>query len=173
MTSSTEKAKSDVVCEFEQNLAILRDLPLFREVPLESMQALAYLCKRLRYKAGDLIFAQNEEDHQAYYFLEGEAELLRSANGEERVVGHYGPGAFVGGLTLLADVRRLFSLRAATGVHCIVISRRKLPSDPAKAGAFLQAYGRAITQSIVDWESALLAESGDAAHPARLGVSLV
>ncbi len=177
MTSSTEKQKSDGVCEYEQNLSILRDLPLFREVPLESMQALAYLCKRMRYKEGDILFGQGEDDSQAYYILEGETELLHTSGDAAHIVGGYGAGSFIGGLTLLADVRRLYSLRAKTNVYCIVLSRRKITSDPAKAGAFLQAYGRAITQSIVDWEHRMLQDAAGAGlekeSSIRLGVSLV
>ncbi len=174
MSSSTESQSNKKVCEYEANLAILRDLPAFREAPLDSMRALAYLCKRMRYKDGDLLFEQGEEDHQAYYILEGELELLRDG----KVVGGYERGAFIGGLALLADAKRLFSLRAKTPVYCILFSRKKAPTDPEKAAAFLQAFSRAATRSVVDWEEATLRkleEAGqeldsDATH---LGVSLL
>ncbi len=176
MTSSTESQKNSV-CEYDQNVAILRDLPLFREVPTQSIQALAYLCKRMRYKQGEVLFTQNEEDHQAYYFLEGKAELVYKDEHGETLVGHYEVGDFIGGMSLLADVRRIFTLRAVEDVACIVLSRRKIPSDPEKLGTFMLAFGRALTTSIVEWEQRHIQEAQqaglDIAKSLRMGVSLV
>ncbi len=153
MNSSMEsRSNSENVCEYEGNLAILRELPQFREAPLDAIRAMAYLCRRMRYKAGDTLFIQGDEDHQAYYILDGELDLLR----DNRVVGGYAKGAFIGGLALLADARRLFSLRARTPVYCLLLSRRKTPTDPEKAAAFLQAFSRAAIQAVVDWETAQL-----------------
>lgn len=175
MNSSMEsQSNSDNVCEYEANLTVLRELPLFREAPLDAIRALAYLCRRMRYKAGDTLFNQGDEDHQAYYVLEGELDLLR----DDCVVGGYAKGVFIGGLALLADARRLFSLRARTPVYCIVLSRKKTPTDPEKAAAFLQAFSRATTQAVVDWESSLLRSlekegKGVQCSTMHLGVSLL
>lgn len=176
MTSSTENQKNSV-CELDQNLVILREVPLFREVPLESVQALAYLCKRMRYKEGDMLFTQGEDDDKAYYIVEGEAELLHEEGGVEHAMGTVEQGSFIGGLTLLAQMHRLYSLRAKTDLRCLVLSRRKITSDPAKAGVFLQALGRAVTRSIVDWERDFLESTKDIGldvkSTVRLGVSLL
>lgn len=179
MTSSTEKRSDENVCEYDENLSVLRSIPLFREVPLDSMQALAYLCKRMRYKQGDALFVQDDEDDKAYYIVEGEAQLMHRNTDGEHKVGTYAPGDFIGGLSLLSKTRRLFTLTAKTDLQCIILERRKLPSDPEKATAFLLAYGRAISQSVVDWEQSILAQAeasgaeDDILQKLRLGVSLV
>lgn len=150
---------------------------MFREVPSDALQALAYLCKRMRYKQGEFIFTQNDEDDQAYYLLEGSAELIYQHNGVETLMRRHDKGEFIGGMTLLADVRRIFSLRVVEPVHCIVLSRRKVTADPEKAAVFLKTFGRALTSSIVDWEQRQINEALDAgldiATNLRVGVSLV
>lgn len=178
MTSSTER-KSNGVCELDANLNLLRSLPLFQEVPIDTLRALAYLCKRMRYKEGEILFGQGDEDDKAYYIMEGEADLLHNTGDREHHVGGYGAGDFVGGFSLLADAHRLFTLKAKTPMQCIVLSRRRMPSDPEKASAFLTAYARAITLSVVDWEKHILDQAQASGHEddilktLRLGVSLL
>ncbi len=79
--NSLEKDEGQPSCEFQENLNLLRQTYFFSGMPLESLKVFAYLCARDKFKAGEYLFQQNEDDAQAYYLIEGAASLERQENG--------------------------------------------------------------------------------------------
>ena len=158
MSSSMEN-NNEPVSEYEKNLELLRTTRFFSAVPLDAVQALAYFCRRAAYQDGGLVFRQDETDHHFYYILEGEAELLRQGPEAEKVVGRYGPGETLGGLAMLAGKQRLFSLRAAKNLICLVISREKLLGVCTKSPEFAKKLMISLARNVIEWEERRLAEN--------------
>ncbi len=126
--SATCSDSSIMNCEFSQNLDILRQIDLFSGMPLEGLKVFALVSTREKYKTGDHLFVQGNDDGHAYYIFSGNVELTYKENGEEIVIREIGAGELVGVMSIMGDVPRLYSLRASTDVECFVMAREKFRS---------------------------------------------
>jgi len=173
--NSSEKNSGSPSCEFQDNLNLLRQTYFFSGLPLETLKVFAYLCNRERFKPGEYLFRQGEEDGQAFYFIAGAAKLERQDNGTTRTIRRFTAGDFVGGLTLLSDLRRLYSLVAEDESVCLVLSREKFSKALAQFPEIMPRIFKAVANSIDDWEDRFLADVGDQCGGClkKLGVSLI
>jgi CRP-like cAMP-binding protein len=121
--SSSEKNNLTPSCEFQDNLEILRQTYFFSGLPLETLKIFAYLCTREVFRQGEHLFRQDEDDGRAFYIIDGRARLERNDNGKKIEIRDYQTGEFLGGLTLLGETRRLFSLKSVTDTTCLVLNR--------------------------------------------------
>jgi CRP/FNR family cyclic AMP-dependent transcriptional regulator len=161
MSSSTEKEQVPRVSEFQADLEILRQLQFFSGLSLEALKLAAYLCARQDFRPGDLLFRQDEHDGTAFYIVSGQAGITRDNEGGGAVLRTYGKGDFLGGLALVCDMRRLFTLRALTEMTCVTITRDRftkvLEQFPEVTAKVLQT----IAEAIVVWEQRLLTGDRD------------
>jgi len=173
--SSLEKNNSTPSCEFQENLEILRQTYFFSSLPLETLKIFAYLCSREKFRQGEHIFRQDEDDGQAFYIIDGQARLERTDNGTTTEIRDLKTGEFLGGLTLLGETRRLFSLKSVTDTTCLVLNRGKFLKTMEQFPNMLVRICNAVAQSIDTWEDRFLsdrsAQCGDCRS--RLGVTLI
>ena len=162
-------------CEVDENLSILREIRFFAGLPLELLRLLAYLCTRVNYKSGDFLFGQGEDDGQAFYIMDGTAQLIQSREKQVRTLRDYGPGQFIGGLSLLGHFSRLFSLQASTNLVCLVLSREKFSKAMKQYPDLTSKIIKSLVESINDWESQFLRtfEEDEAVCRQYAGVSLL
>jgi CRP/FNR family transcriptional regulator, cyclic AMP receptor protein len=172
MNSSTEPKPA--TSEFRANLELLMQIPLFARIPLEALKVLAYLCQRETFKPGELLFRQNELDGQAYYILEGKAALLLE-NDAELMLSEFGEGELIGGQSLFADTKRLFSLRATSMVSCLILSRERFQRVLEQFPHIAPTMFEALVVGIHRWESGFLAQHATVCSGClqSLGVTLV
>ncbi len=173
--NSAEKNSAQPSCEFQDNLNLLRQTYFFSGLPLETLKVFAYLCTRETFGPGEHLFQQGEEDGQAFYFIEGRADLKREDNGKTHRIRSFTAGDFVGGLTLLSETRRLFSLTAEDRCVCLVLSREKFNKALEQFPGIMPRIFKAVVSRIDDWESRFLADVADQCGGClhRLGVSLI
>ena len=173
--SLLEKNNSAPASEFQENLEILRQTYFFSGLPLETLKIFAYLCTREKFKQGEHLFRQDEDDGQAFYILEGQAKLVRADNGNTTEIRNYVAGEFLGGLTLLGETRRLFSLKSATDTTCLVLNRGKFTKTMEQFPNLLTRICNAVAQNIDTWEDRFLADRGDQCGEcmSKLGVTLI
>ena len=173
--NSPEKNSPGPSCEFQDNLNLLRQTYFFSGFPLETLKVFAYLCIRETFDKGEYLFRQGDEDGQAFFFIEGRAELKRDDNGNTRMIRSYGDGDFVGGLTLLSDLRRLYSLEASERCVCLVLSREKFGRALEQFPEIMPRIFKAVANSIDDWEDRFLTDVADQCGGCveKLGVSLI
>lgn len=173
--SSLEKNNLTPSSEFQENLEILRQTYFFSSLPLETLKIFAYLCTREKFKQGEHLFHQDEDDGQAFYIIEGQARLERTDNGTTTEIRDCKTGEFLGGLTLLGETRRLFSLKSVTDTTCLVLNRGKFLKTMEQFPNLLARICNAVAQSIDSWEDRFLsdrsAQCGDCLS--RLGVTLI
>lgn len=175
MNSFTEEKRASEFSEFQQNLEILRQMQFFSSLSLEALKVFAYLCTREIFKLGDYLFQQGDNDGKAFYIVSGEAELIRQDEEGEMVVRKYSEGDFLGGLALVGDMRRLFSLRASTGMTCLVMNREKFTKAMEQFPELMPRILETLAERVRAWEERLLlARDGlcDVCRQ-RAGVSLV
>jgi len=161
MDSSAEKNSSDAACEFQQNLEILRQIDFFAGLPMETLKVFAYLCERESFTAGDHLYREDDDDGQAFYILSGQLCLIHEADGREVSIRNYGPGVFMGGLSLLGPTRRLFSLKAGQDTECLVLTREKFAKAIAQFPELIPKIFKSVVDSIRSWDQALLFEMAE------------
>ena len=173
--SLSETNKSTPSSEFQENLEILRQIYFFSGLPLETLKIFAYLCTREKFKQGEHIFRQNEDDGQAFYIVEGKARLERQDNGTATEVRDCEVGEFLGGLTLLGETGRLFSLKSITDTTCLVLNREKFAKTMEQFPGLLMKICKAVARSIDSWEKRFLTDKGDECGKCieRMGVTLI
>jgi thioredoxin reductase (NADPH) len=92
---------------------------------------------------GDLLFAAGAASYELFVVLEGEAEVVRVEGAETDVIATYGPGGFVGELTLLTGQRRYLTGRVTKAGRVLVIEqadfRRLMSLRPALAETIFDA----------------------------------
>ena len=173
--SLSEKNNSTPSNEFQENLNILRQTYFFSGLPLETLKIFAYLCTREKFREGEYIFRQDEDDGQAFYIVDGKAELEREDNNKIREIRVCEPGEFLGGLTLLGETRRHFSLKAVTDTTCLILNREKFAKTMGQFPGLMPKICKAIVQSIDTWEERFLADRADECGECigKLGVTLI
>ena len=173
--SLLEKNNSAPSSEFQENLELLRQIYFFSGLPLETLKVFAYLCSREKFKQDEYIFNQDEDDGRAFYIINGQAQLERSDNGGTISVREYNTGEFIGGLTLLGETKRLFSLKSATETTCLVLSREKFSKTMDQFPSLLAKICNAVAKSIDTWEERFLSDRADQCGDClnQLGVTLI
>ena len=171
-SAATESASS---CEVDKNLDLLREIRFFAGLPMEMLRLLAYLCVRVNYRSGDLLFIQGEDDGQAIYIISGTARLIRTQDKQERVLREFGAQAFIGGLSLLGSVRRHFSLEATSEMVCLTLGRDKFSKVIQQSPDMMQKIIRTMVESINEFESTFIktATEDEAVCHRFAGVSLL
>ena len=173
--SSLEKDKLTTACELDQNLELLRQTYLFSVVPLEALKVFAYLCNRETFKEGDYLFRQEEDDGQAFYIISGRAVLDREEGGLVREIRQCHAGEFLGGLSLMGSMQRLFSLKAASDTNCLILTREKFSRTLSQFQDLMPILFKALVRGIDGWEKEFLSGRGDQCGEClqHLGVSLL
>lgn len=173
--SSSERNDVKPSSELEENLEILRQTYFFSGLPLETLKVFAYLCTRDKFKKDEYIFRQHEEDGRAFYIISGKAILERQHNDTAKKIRDCVAGEFLGGLTLLGEVRRLFSLKAAEDTLCLVLEREKFTKALEQFPNIMPRIFKAVAKNIDSWEERFLADRADMCGECmvNLGVSLI
>jgi CRP-like cAMP-binding protein len=128
MNSSTEHQKACDIdsagrCELDLNLEILRREPVFSEIPVQRLRVYAYLSKRVRFQGGEFVFRQGDRDDRGYIILSGRAQIIREYQEQSLILNELREGEFFGGLALLSDIPRLFSIRVIEPMECLTVDR--------------------------------------------------
>ena len=173
--NSSGKNDSNPASELEQNLNILRQTYFFAGIPLEALKVFAYLCTREKFKQNEYLFQQGEDDGQAFYIIEGKAVLERDVGGEIKTFRSFTGGDFMGGLTLLGEMRRLFSLKATADTTCLIIDREKFTKVLEQFQEVMPRIFKALVMGIDSWEERFLADRTEKCSDCmgHLGVSLL
>jgi CRP/FNR family cyclic AMP-dependent transcriptional regulator len=172
--NSSEKNKANPSSELEENLEILRQTYFFSGLPIEALKVFAYLCTREKFKEGEYIFRQSEDDGQAFYIISGKGRLEREDQDRTKEIKDCNMGEFIGGLTLLGETRRLFSLKAVEDTVCLVLGREKFAKAIEQFPDIMPRIFKAVAKNIDSWEERFLADRADMCGECmvNLGVSL-
>jgi thioredoxin reductase (NADPH) len=77
-------------------------------------------------QAGDLLFQAGEASYDLFVVLEGEVQVVRPGGADEVIIAEFGPGSFVGELTLLTGQRRFLTGRVSQAGRVLVIAQAEL-----------------------------------------------
>jgi thioredoxin reductase (NADPH) len=77
-------------------------------------------------QAGDLLFQAGDASYDLFVVLEGEVQVVRPNGADEVLVAEFGPGSFIGELTLLTGQRRFLTGRVSQPGRVLVIVQAEL-----------------------------------------------
>ena len=175
MNSFSENNNECIACEFQDNLAVLREINFFAKLPMETLKVFAYLCTRETFKPGDYLFHQHEDAGHAVYIISGTSELVRIEGDQEKTIRDYGENVFLGGMNLLGKLQHLYSLKATSNLACLILTREKFTTAMEQFPELKAKVIQALIERIREWEERFLAEHADHCKDCRgkLGVSLI
>ncbi|HEY4812972.1 MAG TPA: FAD-dependent oxidoreductase [Solirubrobacteraceae bacterium] len=120
-----------------------RDTVAWPELSAAEIADMATFGSERKTDAGDLLFEAGEASYDLFVVLHGEAEVLRESGGEDAIVATFGPGGFIGELTLLTGQRRFLTGRVSKAGRVLVIEqdefRRLMSLRPALAETIFSA----------------------------------
>ncbi|MSP68443.1 MAG: cyclic nucleotide-binding domain-containing protein [Alphaproteobacteria bacterium] len=106
-----------------QDVEVLRNIPLFAKMEPSKLKLLAFTAERLTFQPGQFLVKQGDAGDSAYVIVEGEADVQVDAPTGTITVAHIGRHAFVGEIAILCDVPRTASVRAATPLTAMRITK--------------------------------------------------
>ena len=106
-----------------QDVEILKSIPLFAKIEPSKLKLLAFTSERLRFRSGQSLFKQGDFGDAAYVILDGEVDVLVQApQGLVKVAG-LDRGEIVGEIAVLCDVPRTATVTATTPLETLKISK--------------------------------------------------
>ena len=106
-----------------QEVDALRAIPLFARIEPSKLKLLAFTSERISFAEGDYLFRQGDDGDAAYIVLNGTAEVLAETPVGPIKVAQLGRHAIVGEMAILMNVPRTASVRAATALDTLSISK--------------------------------------------------
>lgn len=145
----------------ETDIACLRELPLFRELPASRLKLVALMGERLRFAAGDTIVSDQERLQGVYVVLQGDVEFSqrRDDGGGRRFQKE--AGSIIGDVSLLSGKQFLGKVSAGTEVLALRIPKDLFFELLQTVPEFSLAVSRDLADRVARLANALLA--GEAA----------
>lgn len=138
----------------DEEVAILRRVPLFERIEIKKLKMLALVCERLRFDAGQLLFRQGDDGDAAYVVLDGTAEILIEDGADATVISTARKNDLVGEIAILCDIRRTATVRATTTLDTIRIAREHflllLRESPDAAIEVMRTLGVRLAERTAD-----------------------
>ena len=126
-----------------EKVHILQKVPLFHEVPTESLARLAALAQEARYEAGSLLYRENDAAESMFTLMEGEVVLLRNGQETEKLA----PPSEVGALAMLADQPQPDSARATQPTLALQLDQQEFYDAMAEDFNLTRGILRALARS--------------------------
>ena len=81
---------------------MLRQAPIFAELSLEELRLVNGMCRRVRYKPGEVLIEQNVLGLALFVLISGHVEIRsKRPDGRVAIVATAGPGAHLGEISLI------------------------------------------------------------------------
>ncbi len=105
-----------------EEVDLLRQIPLFSKIDPSKLKLLAFTSERLTFGSGQDLFLQGDVGDTAYIIIDGEAEVLVNSPSGPLSVAKLGKNDLVGEIAILIDVPRTATVRAASELTALAIS---------------------------------------------------
>lgn len=109
--------------DLQQDVDLLRNVPLFRNLDAAKLKLLAFTSERLTYGVGDSLFYQGDSGDSAYVIVEGEADIIIDTPGGPMTVATVKQNDWVGEIAILCDVPRTATITAKSKLTTLRISK--------------------------------------------------
>lgn len=109
----------------DETIALLRQVPLFSELPLGELKYLAYTLDRLTFEPQMVVCRENEIGDSFYVVIDGSLDVIMGMDSpDEKLLATHGPGQHVGEMSMvIPGGKRSASVRARERSHLWVMTR--------------------------------------------------
>ena len=107
----------------QDEVEILRRIPLFAKMEPARLKLLAFTSQRLAFAAGQVLFNQGETGDSAYIVMDGLADVSIATPSGPVVVATVGRNAIIGEIAILCDVPRTATVTAKADLHALRIDK--------------------------------------------------
>ena len=142
------------------DVELLRRIPMFAKVEAAKLKLLAFTSERVTYDAGQELFHQGDMADAAYIIVDGDVEVLVDTPRGPLVVATLGRNEFVGDIGVLCDIPRTATVKAATRVTTLKISKdlffRMVTDFPAMGVEVMRVLAHRLEQTTAQLREARL-----------------
>jgi CRP-like cAMP-binding protein len=107
----------------QRDVEVLRGIPLFAKIEPTKLKLLAFTSEHVEYGEGEVLFEQGDIGDAAFILLDGEVEVLGETSGGQVKLAQLRKNDIVGEIAILCDVPRTATVRAATPLVTLRISK--------------------------------------------------
>lgn len=126
LIQTTPPVHGTVRADTEVAYFALTQVPLFRDLPVKSLEAMAQGAIQLEVPDGELLFAEGDEATSFFVVVDGTLELLRHKDGREVALRHTSRGEAFGLFGLFSAQLRAASARAIGDCTILELSAEQL-----------------------------------------------
>jgi sigma-B regulation protein RsbU (phosphoserine phosphatase) len=134
----------------EKLIELLRQAPLFRDLPRGELKYLAYTLTRLSLEPGTVIVRENEPGDSFYIVISGSVDVIMAMDTpDEKLLATHGPGVSVGEMSLvMPGGKRSASLRTREKAQLWVMNREDFDELLHRQPHVAYAMARAISDRL-------------------------
>lgn len=135
-----------------EEVELLRTVPLFANIEPSKLKLLAFTSERLTFQPGQSLMVQGDMGDAGFLIVKGEADVIvETPDGNTLTVAHVGRNAFVGETAILCDVPRTATITATEEIDTLRISKdlffRLVNEFPTMAVEIMRELARRQDQS--------------------------
>jgi CRP/FNR family transcriptional regulator len=133
-----------------ERMLLLREVPIFADLSPEDLQRLAAIASEQWYPNSTTIFHQGDEGNEMFIIVNGQVQVVRSADGKDQSLAQRGPGDFVGEMAIIESVPRSATLITQGEVRVLAIEgetfKQILRERPEVSLAVLRSVSRRLRE---------------------------
>ncbi|MFQ5775449.1 MAG: cyclic nucleotide-binding domain-containing protein [Kiloniellaceae bacterium] len=107
----------------EQEVEILRKIPLFANIDPTKLKLMCFASQRLTFKQGQKLCDQGDPGDSAFIIIEGTADVVLRTDDGPLVVAKVGKNDIVGEIAILCDVPRTATVVATSELTALEITK--------------------------------------------------
>jgi CRP-like cAMP-binding protein len=108
----------------DSDIALLKGIPLFAELPLEQLRLLAFSAVRLELSTNQVLFREGGKAASGYIVSSGGLQLTAREGKKKRIVASCEIGSLIGEIALFVETKRPATATAMVPSHVLEIERR-------------------------------------------------
>ena len=140
------------------DVELLRRIPMFAKVEPAKLKLLAFTSERVTYGEGQELFHQGDNADAAYLIIAGTVDVMVDSPKGPLTVAQLGTNEFVGDIGILCDVPRTATVRAATELTTLKITKelffRMITDFPAMGVEIMRVLAHRLEQTTVQLREA-------------------
>lgn len=109
----------------EQEVEILRKIPLFAKIEPAKLKLLAFTSESLTFKAGKSLVKQGDTGDSAFIIIEGSADVVVNTPGGPITVASMGRNDIVGDIAILIDIPRTATVTATSELVALKVTKER------------------------------------------------
>lgn len=106
-----------------EEVELLRQIPMFQKVEQSKLKLLAFTSERLTFPAGQVVCEQGEPGDSMYVIVQGDADVIVNLPSGPLTVAALHKNSFFGEIAILCDVPRTATIKAKTELVTLRITK--------------------------------------------------